>query len=598
MAFVQINLKHLIFLIVSEIYQNKINFMDFKKPCPIVIDGRYTLFHKHFTLPEFIFECFRLAYPKQDFQLSGKAVDFIKSSIKTTKIPEILDFINIELLQNDDFAKILPINDKITIISEAVLAEALKKTVLKIKILEDFTKTNASAIFFIPISNALKQNYYKSLILTYYPFLLPVIKFIPKSEINPQTFQLQPDIDSKVLLITHKPSVFDKFPKDYLRIYYHNKFYNPISKEKIEKTMKNIAFEIDLLNFLPSAFEFSEKRARESTKIIRIGYLLFAKKIEDVFTKNMFLCCFPFEFIPMDMRYPIENQNFDIVIHKITDVIKYFGFGAEREKYEKNFKDFYEKYRETIVFIDGLEGINIVNSRVLFQEFFEKVFGSDDFKKKIALLPYKTQVKVPKIIEINGKTALEPILDKMKHFGLNFPVIVKTKQALGEMKSHFMAVALDSEGLKVIEENEIFKNEEHIVQELINHDETIFKIYVIGEKSFFYTRQSLPNMTIDVLGKPFFFFDSQIPFKDQMEFLKKRDIDFKEKHVKIEESLFDLMTECISEKLGFSLYGYDLIKDCRNGDVHIVDINYFPGFKFDGNLQKYFLEFFLKKLKK
>ena len=105
-------------------------------------------------------------------------------------------------------------------------------------------------------------------------------------------------------------------------------------------------------------------------------------------------------------------------------------------------------------------------------------------------------------------------------------------------------------------------------------------------------------MTLEVLGQPFFFFDSQIPFKEQMDFLKKRKGDFKEKNVKIEEGLFDVMTQCISEKLGFSLYGYDLVKDCKNGDVHIVDINYFPGFKFEGDLQKLFMDFYLKKVKK
>jgi len=562
----------------------------------IIIDGRYTLFHKHLSLPEFLFEALRLNSLKSDLKFTEYTCQLLKSAIKTSKTPEILDFINSELITNENLVKNLQFSE-ISPINVSFLSELFKKTVFKIKILDNFIQDNPKATIIIPISSPLKQNYYQNLLIANYSAnILQSIKFLPKSSLTPEEFPLNPN--STPLFITHKPAIFAKFPEKLLRFYFNNKFYNRTTKETIEKSLKNITFEIDLLNFLPSALEFLEKKAKDPSKIIRIGCFVLAKKIEDVYTKKIMVSKFPFQFIPIDIRYPIENRDFDIVIHKITDVVKYYGCGQLPDLFNKNFKEFYEKNKQKIVFIDGLEGIKVVISRVSFQAFFEKIFTTEEFQKKLEALPFKAVVKVPKMIEIDNKTSLELILEKMQKKGLNFPIITKTKVALGETKTHMMAVALDPVGLKVIEEHEIFSKEPHIIQELINHDETIFKIYVIGEKSYYYTRQSLPNMTLEVLGQPFFFFDSQIPFKEQMDFLKKRKGDFKEKNVKIEEGLFDVMTQCISEKLGFSLYGYDLVKDCKNGDVHIVDINYFPGFKFEGDLQKLFMDFYLKKVKK
>lgn len=565
----------------------------------IIIDGRYTLFHKHLSFDQFLFEVIRSFFSIEDLKYDQKIAQNLLEILKSSKKEDILEYLNDEVLQNITFLNLMKIKDK-KLITESLLADCFTKTVIKIKILDGFFQENTSypIIILIPFSHPLKEQYYRSL-LSYNGLdeILKSIKFIRKNNLNDLITKQKP------IFVSHKLKTFDNFinsNKKCLQIYFHNKFYNQITKENIEKTPRKIDFEIDLLNSIPFAIEFiHDKNLKINTeKVIRIGYFLMVKKTEDMFSKKMIRSIFPLEFIPIDIRYPIENKNYDMVIHKITDLIKFYGIGDTMDLCNKNFHDFYNRYKEKIIFIDKLEGIPVVNSRVLFQDFFANLFSNADFLKKIEVLNIGCKVKVPKIISVEKGEKYEIILEKMKIHNLNFPVIIKTKAALGEAKTHYMAVSLNHEGLKIVEQNYLFHNEDHIVQEFINHEETIFKIYVIGEQSHYYTRQSLPNVNNDILGGNHFFFDSQISFKAQLEYLKKRNGDFKEKNVKIDERLFDIMTETISQNIGFSLYGYDLIRDCENGDVHIVDINYFPGFKFEGDLQKLFLDFFLRKLQK
>ena len=567
----------------------------------IIIDGRYSLFHKHLSFYEFCFEAVRSFSSSSKIKYDEKIADLIKEIYAKAKNPEILDFLNFDVLKNEKLLSSLKIEANRSI-EESKLIGLYKETVIKIKILDDFIKENKyTTVVLLPFSHQLKENYYKNLFFHNSDGnLIKSIKFIQKSNLKNANFPLIPD--KTPVFISHKLNIFQSLVKIHeksIQIYFNNIFYNPKTKEKLENLHLKIDFSLNLLNALPYAFDFLRQKALKSpdVKIIRIGYFLMAKKIEDMFTKQMIRSVFPFEFVPLDLRYPISNDNFDMIVHKITDLIKYYGTGETMNACSENFRIFYEKNKEKLIFIDKLEGINIVNSRVIFQDVFEKLFIHDDFLKKMEMLGANYKIKVPKMIEVGKGMKYELIEEKITQSHLNFPLIVKTKMALGEAKTHYMAIGLDFEGLKIIEQHENFRNEEHILQEFVNHDETIFKIYVIGEKSHYYTRQSLPNMTEEILGNSSFFFDSQIPFKDQLEYLKKRKGDFTEKNVKIDEKLFEMMTGCISEKLGFSLYGYDLIKDYKSGDVYIVDINYFPGFKFEGDLQKLFWEFFMNKLK-
>ena len=128
----------------------------------------------------------------------------------------------------------------------------------------------------------------------------------------------------------------------------------------------------------------------------------------------------------------------------------------------------------------------------------------------------------------------------------------------------------------------------------MNHDETIFKIYVAAGKTIFNKRQSLPNITFEILGDDHFFFDSQISFVDQLSYLKNRTKNFEQKDVEIEMEIIERISAEISCESGFSFYGYDIIKKTGGEELYVVDINYLPGFKSKGSLKEEFHGQFLK----
>jgi hypothetical protein len=110
------------------------------------------------------------------------------------------------------------------------------------------------------------------------------------------------------------------------------------------------------------------------------------------------------------------------------------------------------------------------------------------------------------------------------------------------------------------------------------------------------SKQSIPNMNKETLAGNSFFFDSQQPFKDQLEFLKKRE-NYKPIEVVIEKEFVELLVKNITDGLKFTMYGIDIVKDSESGDYYLVDCNYLPGYKALENLQKAFHDHFVKMYK-
>lgn len=566
-----------------------------------IIDGRYTLFHKRPSFLSFLCEILSSVNEKK-LTIDEEFGKRLKSFYKTAKNHDLLEFLNGELLKNKD----LNPNYARQITEQDIEIFLKKKMVYKNKILEDFFFVDENkSLIVIPISSILKESFYKRLLLLNYSSkLLDLCLFHKKMEkkLCDENLDLK---NRKKVLISHKPKKFETYfslnnEKDDIVLYFQNLFYNEKSKEICDEQIKTCNMEISLLNVAPLVVSFlSFTKENPHDRVIRVAYYFLAKKNEDMYTKQLVRFQFPFLFIPVDLRFPLKNQNYDIFIQKITDLIKYYDSDKTVEICMKNFKEFYDSNKEKLVFIDGPKFLDVVLSRVEFQNIFQKIFtnnqGFADNLKKNSL---KYSVNVPKSICISKQTPFPKTQELFIKEGLAFPVILKTKEAAGPAKTHYMAIAVDFTGLQNVEEKGTFYEEDHLIQEFINHDEAIFKIYVIGDKTEFDTRQSMPNVNETILGGKSFTFDSQISFKDQLAFLKERQNNYKQKQVFIDPKLFDVMAQEINSQLGMSLYGFDLIKSCENEEnIYIVDINYFPGFKIKGDLKRLFYEFLMKKLK-
>jgi inositol-1,3,4-trisphosphate 5/6-kinase/inositol-tetrakisphosphate 1-kinase len=84
--------------------------------------------------------------------------------------------------------------------------------------------------------------------------------------------------------------------------------------------------------------------------------------------------------------------------------------------------------------------------------------------------------------------------EAVQRAGLSFPVICKPIEACGTPLSHSMVVAVDAEGLSLVESPSI-------AQEYINHSGLFFKVYVIDHDVMVFQRPSLPDILAESCGE-------------------------------------------------------------------------------------------------
>lgn len=559
-----------------------------------VIDGKYTLFHKRPELVEFLCEALQLSAGKP-LDFSEKERDSLRNLYKSSKYTDILQFFNEEVLKNSYES-----HEKLTFPQIELLLT--KKTVQKVKIVDDFLLDSRNkCVIVLRSSSRLKLNFYETLISLNFS---EQIKLSCSFSLKPEpVFPLETSGFTEICFISHKISnKFFTSLRETVKIrsfslYFHNLFLNMRKKALYDEEIPLADMEISLLNTAPQIVDFLSKFPKE--KALKIGYFFLVKKLEDMYEKHMICNEFPLLFFPVDLRFPVKpGVSYDLFIHKCTDLVKYYG---NNKKFialcQENLKTLENSHFPAKPFIDPIKSLAVVNNRLEFQRFFEEFFtNSATFRKTLEIAGLEYQIKVPKSLRVEKGMKFSEVQAKFTASSLSFPVIVKTVEALGEAKTHYMAICVSFEGLQAAESHEYFKDEDHLVQEFINHDETLYKIYNIGDKAHYYVRQSMPNVDEKTLGGTVFFFDSQRSFKEQLEFLKKR----AEKWVEnegIDRKLFGVMAEEIRKNVGMTLFGYDLIRDRTNKtDVYIIDINYFPGFKVKEDLKTLFKEFFMKKI--
>lgn len=197
----------------------------------------------------------------------------------------------------------------------------------------------------------------------------------------------------------------------------------------------------------------------------------------------------------------------------------------------------------SVAVIDPLEGQKQLISRESMKQLLEKIETDTNAVKFPASF----------IFQNNDSVVLPSTV--------NFPVICKSLVAGGSAASHQMGIVFNEEGINSFPKPVI-------VQELINHDATIFKAFVIGDFVSYVRKASLPNYVPDP-NRITINFDSQ-SFADLMGTPVAPEPSF---HV------VKTVADAISRHTGLSLFGFDLITKSGTTDHFVIDINYFPSYK-------------------
>ncbi|GAQ79267.1 inositol 1,3,4-trisphosphate 5/6-kinase [Klebsormidium nitens] len=222
-----------------------------------------------------------------------------------------------------------------------------------------------------------------------------------------------------------------------------------------------------------------------------------------------------------------------------------------------------------LLVVDSFDDVRVVMDR----------FAIHDAISNITLPGLAVTVRAPKAIRVLEHDVAK-LSESMAELGMAFPCIMKPRVACGTPESHAMALLLRPEGL--LESRVTLPAS---LQEYVDHGGLQHKVYVLGSKLFHTPRVSMPDareildehreaavVTFDSLRTPLT--RSANPTADSdgatCEPTQSNGVD---------EAALEGIASWLREKLGLSLFGFDVVVQLDSRDHIVVDVNYFPSFK-------------------
>eukprot|EP01133_Synstelium_polycarpum_P014995 gene14995-17731_t len=311
-----------------------------------------------------------------------------------------------------------------------------------------------------------------------------------------------------------------------------------------------------------------------------IGYYLSASKLEKLkWSQFVDLAWQKYKIRCVLVDFNIINNfpatcPYDIIIHKFTDEL------ADPKKHGhtiQKIEAILNQYPHLIQ-VDPLHCQRPALDRVTLSKLLDK----------LNQLPATFNVRCPSFVVIDERQ--DNYSESLNKENVKYPVVCKTVQACGSVESHIMAIIFDEKGLQTF-------NPPMLVQEYINHNSILYKVFVVGDYLNVVHRKSLRNMKSDE-HEPLYF-DSQKPLPANLlpEVLYTDDM----VEIPARETLIAISKQ-IQKDLGLTLFGFDIITDVETKKHAIVDLNYFPSYvgipDFFSILLDHVLYVYKEKLKK
>ncbi|KER22568.1 hypothetical protein T265_09366 [Opisthorchis viverrini] len=264
----------------------------------------------------------------------------------------------------------------------------------------------------------------------------------------------------------------------------------------------------------------------------------------------------------------LESIEVDAIIQKIPELLNCHL--SSDDDCAKRF-DAFLRVNPNVVCIDPPNNVRLLLWRHEQFLLIEKAMKSSDLADRICVPPFCTlDLKDP---AINVK--------RMHAASLRFPLICKPLSSHGDERAHSMALLFNKEGLEQI-------SYPTLVQQFWNHDGALFKVAVIGDKTFVVMRPSIKNLEMADNRKPLFFnshtaskFNRDGPLGDL-----KNDKDLDRFQTFCDGPLFVKVAALLRQTFGIDLFGFDVIRltkgessvERTGPEWAIVDLNYFPSY--------------------
>ena len=361
-------------------------------------------------------------------------------------------------------------------------------------------------------------------------------------------------------------------------------------------------------------------------------------------------------FVPLDLNSPLEEQHggkFDAILHKMTeDILCKSQLGcissasdgssntiiaAKDTVDHENEKEAMKRIQRLLKYKNDHPACCLVDHPLNVEHVMSRSIISQTLMN--CLRGVRTQsgihVYTPRYLELHHLNQQQQhqhggsILKQIENVPFTYPLIIKPLTAAGTAESHRMGILLGPKGISKIQHTPC------LIQEYANHDEKLYKVYVLGNKVWVFPRPSLPNLPMGdelkkmidegQLDEQYIDFDSQRPYpklsdfgiKDKVEddhrSNKKNGPQQQQQQQQQQQEPQDLqpidktistssvtseeirpIADCIRNAFGLELFGFDIIVTTtsllsNNTNIathqkekkamYVVDVNYFPSYK-------------------
>uniref|UniRef100_A0A7N9CCV7 Inositol-tetrakisphosphate 1-kinase n=2 Tax=Macaca fascicularis TaxID=9541 RepID=A0A7N9CCV7_MACFA len=295
----------------------------------------------------------------------------------------------------------------------------------------------------------------------------------------------------------------------------------------------------------------------------RVGYWLSEKKIKKLNFQAFAELCRKrgIEVVQLNLSRPIEEQGpLDVIIHKLTDVILEADQNDSQSlELVHRFQEYIDAHPETIV-LDPLPAIRTLLDRSKSYELIRKIeaYMEDD------------RICSPPFMELTSLCG-DDTMRLLEKNGLAFPFICKTRVAHGT-NSHEMAIVFNQEGLNAIQPP-------CVVQNFINHNAVLYKVFVVGESYTVVQRPSLKNFSAGTSDRESIFFNSHNVSKPESSSVLTELDKIEGVFERPSDEVIRELSRALRQALGVSLFGIDIIINNQTGQHAVIDINAFPGYE-------------------
>ncbi|KAG5198308.1 inositol-tetrakisphosphate 1-kinase isoform X1 [Ovis aries] len=295
----------------------------------------------------------------------------------------------------------------------------------------------------------------------------------------------------------------------------------------------------------------------------RVGYWLSEKKIKKLNFQAFAELCRKrgIEVVQLNLSRPIEEQGpLDVIIHKLTDVILEADQNdSQALELVRRFQEYIDAHPETIV-LDPLPAIRTLLDRSKSYELIRKIeaYMKDD------------RICSPPFMELTSLCG-DDTMRLLEENGLAFPFICKTRVAHGT-NSHEMAIVFNQEGLSAIQPP-------CVVQNFINHNAVLYKVFVVGESYTVVQRPSLKNFSAGTSDRESIFFNSHNVSKPESSSVLTALDKIEGVFERPSDEVIRELSRALRQALGVSLFGIDIIINNQTGQHAVIDINAFPGYE-------------------